>query len=186
MVPRRGIKRPFVKGRKVDPSAVPPTFGDAALWPTGRALVAAARYSRAVPPATPTDRCCPVSLALCAGAYWRALEARGLVRRLTGPFVLVAAPACTNRWFSTPAPGGTRPDHSPYSDVARSLRVRRRRCQPRPGTARPAGPRWIWRRFRWQFLGSRAAPGSTSTPRCGACRCRGPCRGRSPVPPPRR
>jgi hypothetical protein len=26
------------QGRKVDPSAVPPTFGNAALWPTGRAL----------------------------------------------------------------------------------------------------------------------------------------------------
>ena len=35
--------------------------------------------------------------------------------------LLVAAPASTNRWFSLPAPGGTRPDHSPYSDVARSL-----------------------------------------------------------------
>src|ERR1700690_1633576 len=36
--------------------------------------------------ALPPDRCCPVSLALCAGAYWRALEARGSVRWLTGPF----------------------------------------------------------------------------------------------------
>jgi hypothetical protein len=64
MVPRRGIKRPFVKtkglplrrlagqesrrpfvqGRKVDPSAVPPTFGNAALWPTGRALGAAGEW----------------------------------------------------------------------------------------------------------------------------------------------
>jgi hypothetical protein len=82
-----------------------------------------------VPPATPADRCCPVSLALCAGAYWRALEARGLVRRLTGPFALVAAPACTNRWFSTPAPGGTRPDHSPYWECGGSLRAGPAACQ---------------------------------------------------------
>ena len=89
--------------------------------------------------ATPADRCCPVSLALCAGAYWRTLEARGLVRRLTGPFALVAAPACTNRWFSTPAPGTTRPDHSPYFDVGRSLRGETTRCQlgPRELRARP-------------------------------------------------
>ena len=38
-----GIKRPFVQGRKVDPSAVPPTFGNAALWPTSRALALVAR-----------------------------------------------------------------------------------------------------------------------------------------------
>jgi hypothetical protein len=99
--------------------------------------------------ATPADRCCPVSLALCAGAYWRALEARGLVRRLTGPFLLVAAPACTNRWFSTPAPGCTRPDHSPYFDVGRSLRALPGGCQLEPRrvakgrgpTARPSGRR---------------------------------------------
>jgi hypothetical protein len=138
-----GIKRPFVKGRKVDPSAVPPTFGNAALWPTGRALGAMVRLRPLPPPATPADRCCPVSLALCAGAYWRALEARGLVRRLTGPFALVAAPASTNRWFSPPAPGGTRPDHSPYSYVARSLWGEAAGCQLR-GAGWP--PAWGGRR----------------------------------------
>jgi hypothetical protein len=80
-------------------------------------------------PATPADRCCPLSLALCAGAYWRALEARGSVRRLTGPFSLVAAPASTNRWFSMPAPGGTRPDHSPYWECGGSLGVWPGACQ---------------------------------------------------------
>ena len=81
--------------------------------------------------ATPADRCCPVSLALCAGAYWRALEARGSVRRLTGPFAPSATPACTNRWFSMPAPGGTRPDHSPYLDVGASLGAEPDRCRTR-------------------------------------------------------
>jgi len=140
------------QGRKVDPSAVPPTFGDAALWPTGRALALRpeVRLPAPWPPdATPADRCCPVSLARCAGAYWQALEARGSVRRLTGPFVPSAAPACTNRWFSLPAPGVTRPDHSPYSDVPRSLGARPRRCQTvphplrwgrRPGRLRPGAP----------------------------------------------
>jgi hypothetical protein len=66
-------------------------------WPTGQALAPCG--------ATPADRCCPVSLALCAGAYWRALEARGLVRWLTGPFAPVAAPASTSRWVSVPATG---------------------------------------------------------------------------------
>jgi len=120
---------------------VPPTFGLAALWPTG-----GRRFTSTFgllpwrpgycpcPPATPADRCCPLSLALCAGAYCRALEARGLVRRLTGPFALVAAPACTNRWFSTPAPGGTRPDHSPCSDVGRSLGRSGVACQILGGT----------------------------------------------------
>ena len=135
----KGIKKTLrLWDERSDPSAVPPTFGDAALWPTGRALGALV----ALP--TPADRCCPLSLALCAGAYWRALEARGLVRRLTGPFSSVAAPACTNRWFSTPAPGGTRPDHSPYSYVARSLRGDAARCQMaarggRSGRGRGAG-----------------------------------------------
>ena len=71
-------------------------------WPTRQALVGPGSVALA---ATPADRCCPVSLALCAGAYWRALEARGLVRRLTGPFAPVAAPASTNRWVSVPATG---------------------------------------------------------------------------------
>ena len=43
-------------GRKVVPSAVPPSFGDAALVTDGSAGRSA-------------DRRCPVSLALCAGAY---------------------------------------------------------------------------------------------------------------------
>src|ERR1035437_10299853 len=84
------------------------------------------------------NRCCPLSLALCAGAYWRTLEVRGLVRRLTGPFVLVTAPACTNRWFSTPAPGSTRPDHSPYWECGGSLRGMARSCQTCPVVVTPA------------------------------------------------
>src|ERR1035437_1322170 len=87
------------------------------------------------------NRCCPLSLALCAGAYWRTLEVRGLVRRLTGPFVLVTAPACTNRWFSTPAPGSTRPDHSPYWECGGSLRGGARGCQTAASLSRrPTAP----------------------------------------------
>ena len=96
---------------------------------SGSRVAAPVRFPAPAADATPADRCCPLSLALCAGAYWRALEARGLVRRLTGPFVLVAAPACTNRWFSTPAPGVTRPDHSPYWECGGSLWAATGRCQ---------------------------------------------------------
>jgi len=102
-------KRPSSLGRKVEPSAVPPAFGNCRSC--GR-RVGLSRGSCRV--RLPPIGGCPLSLALCAGAYCRALEARGLVRRLTGPFTPSAAPACTTRWFSTPAPGVTRPDHSPY------------------------------------------------------------------------
>src|SRR6185503_9736586 len=49
-----------------------------------------------------TDRRCPVSLALCAGAYWRLRQdaASRSVRRLPGPFPVVVAPARTNRRIS--------------------------------------------------------------------------------------
>ena len=147
---RRRIKKPFVHGRKVlscarlpaenhddlsswdERSILPRCHPHSAMPLFGQRVGLSGRLASGcplVPPATPADWCCPLSLALCAGAYWRALEARGLVRRLTGPFALVAAPACTNRWFSTPAPGGTRPDHSPYWECGGSLRVRPGACQ---------------------------------------------------------
>ena len=137
---------------------MPPTFGDAALWPTGKAVRRGGfqshrNDSESHPAGMTPDRCCPLSLALCAGAYWRALEARGLVRRLTGPFALVAAPASTNRWFSTPAPGGTRPDHSPYSYVA-GVYGETRRGVKSPAALRHSGPPTVamasrpWRRSR--------------------------------------
>ncbi len=108
----RESKRPFVSGTKGR------TFrGATRLRHLCRSLGRRVGLSRSGG-ATPADRCCPVSLALCAGAYWRTLEVHGLVRRLTGPFAPSAAPACTTRWFSTPAPGVTRPDHSPCSNVA--------------------------------------------------------------------
>jgi hypothetical protein len=165
---RRRIKKPLV--HRDERSILPRCHPYSAMPLSGRRvglsrlrLEAGSRFTAAG--ATPTDRCCHVSLALCAGAYWRALEARGSVRRLTGPFRLVAAPACTNRWFSTPAPGVTRPDHSPYSDVARSLGLRR--IGVKRGRFRCRARDWMLPRRQ----------GSTSTPRCGACRCRGPCRG---------
>ena len=58
----------------------------------------------------PSDRRCPVSLALCAGAYWRGPRSSSSsagprsVRRLPGPFAVVAAPASTSRRVSLPAP----------------------------------------------------------------------------------
>ena len=131
-------------------------------WPTGRALAPGG--------ATPADRCCPVSLALCAGAYWRALEARGLVRWLTGPFAPVAAPASTNRWVSVPATGRYSSRSSPVFRCGAELRGRGDRCQtgptwrgrlgdrgPWPGrpTARPAGPD---RRACWARETRRSAP----------------------------
>src|SRR5687768_15004586 len=47
------------------------------------------------------DRRCPVSLALCAGAYWRPRKpAWRSVRRLPGPFPVVVVPARTSRRIS--------------------------------------------------------------------------------------
>jgi len=43
---------------------------------------------------------CPVSLALCAGAYSVALRCFLSVRRLLGPFTVCASPARTNRRVS--------------------------------------------------------------------------------------
>src|SRR5688572_28114059 len=80
-------ERPIVPGRKVVPSAVPPSFGDAALVTDGR-----------------------VSLPIGAALYrWRsAPEPTGsaladrLVRRLPGPFPVVVAPVSTSHRVSLP------------------------------------------------------------------------------------
>jgi hypothetical protein len=68
---------------------------------------------------------CPVSLALCAGAYLVASRSLS-VRRLTGPFVVIASPACTNRRISVLAEGDYSSRSQPiYSLVAGSLRADR-------------------------------------------------------------
>src|SRR4029077_8687758 len=84
----------FVPGRKVVPSAVPPSFGDAALRDR-RVAVAA-------------DRRCPLSLAVGAGAYWvpRPVPRRRWVRRLPGPFAAAVAPVSTSHRVSLPTLDG--------------------------------------------------------------------------------
>ena len=62
------------------------------------------------------DRRCPVSLALCAGAYWSSAPSRSAVasssvaprsvRGLPGPFAAAAIPARTSRRVSVMAPDG--------------------------------------------------------------------------------
>jgi len=56
----------------------------------------------------PTDRRCPVSLALCAGAYLvpRVSPRRRWVRRLPGPFTAAAAPVSTSHRVSLPTLDG--------------------------------------------------------------------------------
>ena len=74
------------------PSAVPPSFGDAALVTDGLGSVSPPR----------ADRRCPVSLALCAGAYWR-LRPWPLRVRSGGSRVhslVVVVPARTSRRVS--------------------------------------------------------------------------------------
>ena len=61
---------------------------------------------------TVADRRCPVSLALCAGAYWGG-GARRSVRRLPGPFPFVAAPVSTNHRVSGPTCDGYSSRSSP-------------------------------------------------------------------------
>lgn len=53
------------------------------------------------------DRRCPVTLALCAGAYWGSRIATDRsVRRLPGPFPAVAAPVSTSHRVSVPTCDG--------------------------------------------------------------------------------
>ena len=96
----------FVPGRKVVPSAVPPSFG-----------VCRTRCDRrADGVSTAADRRCPISLALCAGAYWRP--------RLSPPRVRSGGSRVHSLSSSSrlaPAAGslgrratGTRPVHSPF------------------------------------------------------------------------
>src|SRR5215470_1411375 len=82
-------KRPFVPGRKVVPSAVPPSFGDAALMTDGTLSlpIGAALYRwRSAP--EPTER------------Y------RRWVRRLPGPFAAAVVPVSTSHRVSLPTLDG--------------------------------------------------------------------------------
>src|SRR6185503_20801816 len=87
----------FVQGRKVVPSAVPPSFGDAALRdrraedpPIGAALY---RWRSAPEP----TRLAFGALAPCT---------RRSVRRLPGPFTAAVAPVSTSHRISLPTPDG--------------------------------------------------------------------------------
>src|SRR4051794_40923648 len=73
--------------------------------------------------ASAADRGCPLSLALCAGAYWRGQPSRS-VRRLPGPFPAVVAPVSTSHRVSLPTNDGYSSRSSPVlRDVAGSLGV---------------------------------------------------------------
>ena len=91
--PRRESKRPSSPGRKVEPSAVPPSFGDAALRDRRAVIdppIGAALYRwRSAP--EPTSR-------------RRSVERS--VRRLPGPFPAVAAPVSTSHRVSLPTLDG--------------------------------------------------------------------------------
>jgi hypothetical protein len=107
------------------PSAVPPSFGDAALVTDG---------------SFPTDRRCPVSLAPCAGAYWAPLPLRRSVRRLPGPFAAAAAPVSTSHRVSLPTLDGYSSRSQPVlRDVGREYGSVTRLRQAR--SAAPAGRR---------------------------------------------
>jgi hypothetical protein len=71
---------------------------------------------------SPTDRRCPLSLALCAGAYLpRPLPLRS-VRRLPGPFTAVVAPVSTSHRLSVPTCDGYSSRSLPVlRDVAGSM-----------------------------------------------------------------
>ena len=81
------------------------------------------------------DRRCPVSLALCAGAYWRsAFTVSRSVRRLPGPFLAVVVPARTSRRISGSTCDGYSSRSQPVvRDVARSMGGRRAKRQARGG-----------------------------------------------------
>src|SRR5205809_7518871 len=63
------------------------------------------------------DRRCPLSLALCAGAYWLG-DAERSVRRLRGPFPVAVVPVSTSHRVSVPTHDGYSSRSSPCSDVA--------------------------------------------------------------------
>ena len=117
------------------PSAVPPSFG----------VCRTHRDRRAVGVSTDADRRCPVSLALCAGAYWRPRLAPPRVRSGGSR---VHSPSSSSRL--PPAAGslgrratGTRPVHSPFfvmwPGVCRRPggRVKRRATDGRSRTRNP-------------------------------------------------
>ena len=137
--PARIRKRPVVPGRKVVPSAVPPSFGDAALRDR---RVAAGRSS--VPP-------------IGAALYrWRsAPEPTGIaprrrcahrsVRRLPGPFAAVVAPVSTSHRISLPTLDGYSSRSQPaLRDVRRRIGAGRGARQGRSSagsSSRPASGR---------------------------------------------
>ena len=85
----------------------------------------------------PTDRRCPVSLALCAGAYWSADRASPRRPRVRSGGSRVHSPSSPSRFAPATGslfrrPTGTRPVHCPCSDVARRIGRPRDGCQPPP------------------------------------------------------
>ncbi len=74
----------------------------------GATLIRRVPHSRDRRPGFETldDRRCPVSLALCAGAYWVGGRPRRSVRRLPGPFPVAAAPVSTSHRVSLPTRDG--------------------------------------------------------------------------------
>src|SRR5664280_2464773 len=149
------------KGRKVDPSAVPPTFGNAALLADGESTLRV-DFNRRFATIGPRGDSRSV-LPFIAGALRRSLlaspgssrfgpEAHGSIRSrrrpsLHQPLVLYAG---AGKYSSR---------SQPVFECGGSLRAEPGRCQTGP-TRLPCG----------------GTP-STSTPRRGACRDRGPCRG---------
>ena len=108
-------------GRKVEPSAVPPSFGDAALRDRRATLVA--------------DRRCPLSLALCAGAYWRPWP---LPRRVRSGGSRVHSPPPSPRF--PPATGSLCRRHDGYSSRSQPV------IRDVAGTSTPAPSRGVNRR----------------------------------------
>ncbi len=92
-------------GRKVVPSAVPPSFGDAALvWPTARVVV----RSRRARPWRSALPCIAGALrrSLLGGAGAFAARACRSVRRLPGPFAAAVVPVYTSHRVSLPTHDG--------------------------------------------------------------------------------
>jgi hypothetical protein len=122
------------------------------------------------------DRRCPVSLALCAGAYLGrvAAVARRSVRRLPGPFAVAVAPVCTSHRISVPTSDGYSSRSSPVlRDVAGSMRAvaaKRQARRPTGATCRPSDPAFsvvesVSNRARSRRTRSRGARGIAETGR---------------------
>src|SRR5450759_5116843 len=98
--------------------------------------------------ACPSDRRCPLSLAPCAGAYWRRPRRRVSVRRLPGPFTAAATPV-----FHRP-PGlcaGARRVLVPFTAHVFSCRgVYEAPAETVKRAARGPAPSWAGRQGAWR------------------------------------